>query len=458
MPSAKQLREEAGVLAKEINALAEVAQTREFNAEEKEKWERVNREYDSAVARAKAIERGDATRAEMTSPADPTAGGLGRANLDPRTAAAEHADRLRTLAIAGWLMAPDFEGPTPEQREAMAAVGVHPQQKGLKIGLYGTDDFSRLQRQFRSHHPSVAADRCRDFRATMTSGSGPTGGYALAPEQLRASLEINMLAFGGVRQVAETIRTATGEGLNWPNADDTGNTGSQIGESTDVSNSGAGGNDVTLGMQTWGAYDFSSNMILVPKNLLRDSWFNLGAVLGQMLGERLGRITNTKQTTGTGAATMKGIVVCATTFSAASATAIAFDDCIKLEHSVDPAYRNLPGTGYMLHDSILLALRLLKDGNGQYLWKSNEPAGRSDTLNNRPYTINQDMDSTIASGKKTLLFGHMPSYKIRTVGDIELLRLDERYAEYRRVAFVAFTSEDAKLLNTATPRMKVLTH
>ena len=73
-------------------------------------------------------------------------------------------------------------------------------------------------------------------------------------------------------------------------------------------------------------------------------------------------------------------------------------------------------------------------------------------------TVNQDMASPVASGAKTLLFGHLPSYKIRTVGQIQLVRLDERYAEYRRVAFVAFTSEDGKLMSTATARVQVLTN
>lgn len=462
MPTSKELREKRAPLAKDIRRIADAAAEhknedgtvgRTLSADEQGRWDKVNSDYNALTRQIEQVERAEAVEAEQRTVAgDPR---VGRPNFDGRTADAE---RVRALALAGWLAVPTHEGATAEQAEAMAACGLNPHAKSLRLSLSDTHDYRRMQGEFRNGARSRAVDRALGFRATMTEGTGATGGFLLAPEALRASLEVNMLAFGGVRQVAETIRTATGEPITWPTADDTSNTGEQIGETTDVSNSGAGGPDVSIGLQSWYSYDYHSKMVLVPKNLLRDSVFDLPSLLGGMLGERLGRITNTRQTTGSGANTMTGIVTGAAAFSAASATAIAYDDVIKLEHAIDPAYRNLPGCGYMLHDAILLALRLLKDGAGQYLWKSNEPAGMADTLNNRPMTINQDMDSTISSGKKTLLFGHMPSYKIRTVGSIEVIRLDERYAEYRRVAFDAFTSEDAKLLSTTTARMKALTH
>lgn len=459
--TAKALREQRAKLARRIREMADEANAAEgapeVTAERQAEWHAVNAEYDAMTRRIEIAERADHVTAEQREPVGDRR--IGREDRDPRIDVPQSGDSLRALALAGWLSVPSREGVTSEQADAMAAMGVSPHQRNLSISLLPTDGFQALQSRFRQHHPSQAVDRTLDYRATvMTSGAGDSGGYLIAPEQLRTSLEVNMLAFGGMRQVGETIRTATGEPLSWPTADDTGNTGTQIGETADVSNSGAGGNLPTFGVQTWYAYDFSSNMILVPKNLLNDNVFGLPSLLGQMLGERLGRITNTRMTVGTGAATITGIVTSATTYSAISATAITYDDVIKLEHSVDPAYRQMPGTGYMLHDSIMLQLRLLKDGTSNYLWKSNEPAGRPDTLNNKPFTINQDMDSTISSGKKTLLFGHLPSYKIRTVGNIELVRLDERYAEYRRVAFIAFTREDGKLLSTATARVKVLTH
>ena len=261
-----------------------------------------------------------------------------------------------------------------------------------------------------------------------------------------------MLAFGGVRQVAETIRTASGERMSWPTADDTSNTGAQLGESTSIGSSV----DPSFGKVYWDAYKFSSKPVLVPYELIEDSAFDLPGLLGGMLGERLGRITNTKFTTGTGAATPKGIVTAATSFSAASATSIAWDDVLGLEHSIDPAYRS--GASFMMHDSILLACRKLKDGNGQYLWQSNINVGVPDSFSGKPLTINQDMDSTVASGKKTILYGQLSKYKIRSVGQMRMYRLEERYRDTDQDGFVAFIREDGNLLTAGTAPIKYLSH
>jgi HK97 family phage major capsid protein len=248
-----------------------------------------------------------------------------------------------------------------------------------------------------------------------------------------------------------SCRTASGEPLSWPTADDTTNTGVQLGESTSIGSSV----DPSFGKVIWNAYKFSSKAILVPYELIQDSVFNLPAVLGSMLGERLGRITNTKFTTGSGASTAKGIVTCATSFSAAT-TAVGADDLIGLQHSVDPAYRM--GASFMMHDSIILAIRKLKDGQGQYLWQSGLRDGAPDRILGAGITINQDMDSTTTSGKKSILYGQLSAYKIRTVGEIRLYRLEERYRDTDQDGFVAFTREDGNLLTAGTAPIKYLAH
>lgn len=421
-------------------------------AEDIANWKQANDEYNATL---RTLEREEIAVAAEVVP-DPErripalVGDARRAGGDG--AALAVTDQTRIMAMAGWMQAFSPRGMLDDQRTACQQVGLNPFSKEIAISLYATEDYRNLQRQWRQHHPSQARDNVADFRATLSSGVGASGGYLVAPETLRANLEINMLAFGGMRQVAETIRTATGEQLSWPTADDTTNTGAQLGESTTVGSSV----DPSFGKVYWSAYKFSSKPILVPYELLQDSIFNLPSVLGGMLGERLGRITNTKFTTGTGAATCKGIITAATAFSAASATAIAGDDLLGLIHSVNPAYRM--GAGFMLHDTILLAIRKLKDGNGQYLWRAGLSDGVPDMLLGYSTTNNQDMASTITSGDKTILFGQLNKYKIRTVGDVRLYRLEERYRDTDQDAFIAFTREDGNLLTAGTAPVKVLTH
>lgn len=458
MPTAKELREKRAPLAAAIRKLSDKAnnENRDFTAEEKAEWEKVNTDYNSMTAQIERVERAEAVEAEQGPPTDWRAS-VGRGNADGRDrrgtdGATQVTEQHRAMALSAWCRSQFGCAISQDEQEACHLAGLNPFASQLNVSLLPTSQYADLRRRFGSVHVNRAVDHCRDFKAALSIGSGPSGGYLIPPETLIRQLEVNMLAFGGVRQVAETIRTATGEPLSWPTADDTSNTGAQLGENTTIGSSV----EPSFGKVSWGAYKFSSKPVLVPYELIEDSAFDLPNLLGAMLGERLGRITNTRQTTGTGAATCKGIVTCATAFSAASATAISFDDVLGLEHSVDPAYRM--GAGYMMHDSILLYCRKLKDGNGQYLWQSNINIGTPDSFFGKPLTINQDMDSTISSGKKTILFGQLSSYKIRTVGSMRMYRLEERYRDTDQDGFIALLREDANLLTSGTARVKVLTH
>jgi len=110
----------------------------------------------------------------------------------------------------------------------------------------------------------------------------------------------------------------------------------------------------------------------------------------------------------------------------------------------------------MLHDSVLLHLRMLKDGEGRYLWQTDMRSGAPDSLYGYPMTINQDMASSVAASAKTLLFGQLNRYKIRQVGSMRFRRLDERYADYDQVGFIAFLRQDGGLLDAGTHPVKHL--
>jgi hypothetical protein len=66
------------------------------------------------------------------------------------------------------------------------------------------------------------------------------------------------------------------------------------------------------------------------------------------------------------------------------------------------------------------------------------------------------MDSTVASGKKSLLFGQLSRYKIRSVGEMRMYRLEERYRDTDQDGFVAFIREDGNLLTAGTAPVKYL--
>lgn len=447
--SAKALREKRAEVYASMKTLSERANDpdHDWSAEDEQEWTRCNAEYDAYTRRIDVVER--AAELDERHQRRPSDRRIGREDADPRNDDPDRPEdrqrsdeEVRGLALQAWFRHQSGEDLEPEHEEACRATGLNPRRRNLDFFLPRTDVFRPAQREFQTQHPTRVR-RALEGR-DLSSVVGATGGVTV-PESFVNQLEINMLAFGGLLQVADVIRTDRGDDMPWPTADDTGNTGVQLGESNPIGDSV----DPSFGAIVWKAYKFSSKLVKIPVELLEDSAFDLPSVLGEMLGERLGRIQNSKFTTGSGAGTPRGVVTGATLgVTAAGAAAITADELIDLQYALDPARRM--NARYMFHDNVLLAVRKLKDGQGQYLFQSNAQQGAPDTLVGRPYTINLDMASAIASGNKTVLFGDFRKYKVRQVRGVRLRRLTERYADTDQEGFVAFVRSDGNLLDAGT--------
>lgn len=265
-----------------------------------------------------------------------------------------------------------------------------------------------------------------EFRA-QSSGTTTAGGYTV-PTTLMNEIIRSMLAWGPMYDpgVTSEIVTASGNPIKIPTVDDT--TVAAVAHTENTALTDDGSKDVTFGQKSLDAFAFDTEFVRWSWELDMDSIFNMESLLSSLLGERLGRIANLKLTTGTGSSQPNGIVTAASAgVTAASATAIAFDELIDLEHSVDPAYRNGPKVGYMMNDSTLKAVRKLKNGDGDYIWMmGNVQGGVPATLNGRRYSINQAMAS-IATGNKTVLFGDFGKYYVRKVGAPVIGVMRERF-------------------------------
>ena len=471
MSKLAELQEKRNALAKQIREFGDRfnSQGKKWkDGEEAKTWEKLNADYDAVMAEMDQArnELSVSTRLEQVAALQddiddrrahaglPNArnGRVGNRRVGGDGSIA-CTDEHRALAIAGWMRNQYGEEPTARQRNAARIAGIRLGARQLVFDSLSTIGLMDLQHRFNATHPARRTPR-EFLNAPFTTQTAGTGGNVVMPQTMLAALEVNLLAFGGMRQVAELIVTESGEPLQWPTVNDTGNTGVQIGENTDLANSGAGGPVPTFAKVQWSSYKLSSQAMLVPYELLEDAVVDLPVVLGQMAGERIGRLSNTRYTTGTGSSQAKGIVTAATLgVTAAGAAAITFDEIINLEHSVDPAYRN--GAGYMCRDSTVLYLRKLKDSNGQYLWQSGANTGTPDLLNNRPLTVNQDV-AAIATGNKTVLFGQLGKYKIRRVNGIRFYRLEERYRDTDQDGFIMLVREDGNLLDAGTAPVKYL--
>lgn len=350
----------------------------------------------------------------------------------------------RCLALQAWCRRQVDLPLTDAQKRACKRVGIDYRSGRLNMPLPRHERFRRMQEAFRRAHPNLAEERA----LSAVTGSG--GAFTI-PEGFVNAFEVNMLAFGPMLQVSEILRTESGNELPWPTADDTSNEGEIVGE-----NQGQNDADPNFGAVILRAYKFSSKFIKVPVELLEDSAFDLAVELGRMLGERIGRRQNRAFTTGTGANQPRGIVEAASLgVTAASATAIADTEVVRLVHSVDPAYRTADAA-FMAHDNTFLAIRLLKDSQGRFIWRAGLELGQPDRLLGYVTYVNQHMASTIATTNKTLLFGQLRKYKVRQVRSLRMRRLVERFAELDQEGFLALQRADGNLLDAGTAPVKYL--
>src|SRR3990167_6621510 len=117
---------------------------------------------------------------------------------------------------------------------------------------------------------AIALPRFHDAQST---GVDTAGGYT-APAGFYGQIESAELAYGGMLEpnVCFVFNTDTGNALPIPTDNDTTNAGTLLQENTQV-----GEQDVTFGNVTLTAYTYSSKMIRVSNQLLRDSAFNFDA-------------------------------------------------------------------------------------------------------------------------------------------------------------------------------------
>lgn len=336
---------------------------------------------------------------------------------------------------------------TEEQRKEAAKEQVRVFTTWVRCGMNGLTPEERtlMTSRLRSRERIDRNDLPAEYRA-QSVGTGSAGGFVI-PQGFSGSLEEFLKAFGGMRQVARMFPTPAGNDIPWPTVDDTANVGELLAENT-----GAALQDVAFGQVILKAYKYSSKVVLVPIELLQDSYFDVGALLQELLSVRIGRITNTHFTTGTGTGQPKGVVTESGSGKvgiAGQTLSVIYDDIVDLEHSIDPAYRL--NARYMMADSSLKVLKKIKDTTGRPIWLPGLNSGLSDkingpTLNGYPYSINQDI-AAMAANAKSILFGDFSKYIVRDVMNITLLRLEERYAEVGQVGFIAFSRADGRAIN-----------
>jgi HK97 family phage major capsid protein len=254
---------------------------------------------------------------------------------------------------------------------------------------------------------------------------------------------------GGLLYAARIVPTQTGANIGWPTADDTGVSGTILGEGA----SAGASVDIVFGQKSLTSYLYSSKPVKASIQLVQDTAIDFAGWLGKRLAVRVARAVNAHLMSGLGPGSSQptGLLPGVTVGKqgiVGQTTTIIYQDVIDLIHSVDVAYRgqdlapDMPRegfTGFMCSDGLLKALRGIKDpALGALILNPGKP----NTLAGWPLLVSPDMPAPAASAK-TLLFGNFPqAYTARRVNDLIVLKLSERVMDQLQLQWIAFDRWD----------------
>jgi HK97 family phage major capsid protein len=259
----------------------------------------------------------------------------------------------------------------------------------------------------------------------QSEGVPSQGGY-LVPDTFRTKLVEKLKAFGGLASVADRYSTGTGNPVEWPTIDDTGNVGEIVSENGTFS----AGADLTFGSNSLSAYTYATGgaggPVKVPRELIQDSAFDVEGLIARLFATRIARIQAVHWISGTGVAQPLGLFTGRTPVQSAANTGITYEDLVTYIHSVDPAYRT--NCRWLMNDLSLAEIEKIKDGSGSYIYRgrdANMAIGVNEaTLLGYPITIDQAVP-TLVKNSPTVQWGAFGNfsagYVIRDVKDVEIL-------------------------------------
>jgi HK97 family phage major capsid protein len=282
------------------------------------------------------------------------------------------------------------------------------------------DREARASEAAASFTPSAPEGRNSDADILRSIASGEMRGYDFAREVRALTPSANTVGqsfydqvfeiaqlVGPMLTVSEIFNTTSGENLVIPTVTATSTSGSVAAAGT-ISESNPTFSSITLGAEKYGA------LVQVAQELVSDAGFNITSYIAQQLGTSLGLQANSVLTTKLSAAA--GSVV---TGGTGVSGAASYENLIDLVYGIADGARVLPGLGFQMSKTGIAAARKLKDGAGNYIWTNSAVPGQPATLLGYPVFENPNV-AAVATGAKSVLFGHLPSFKVRVAGGIRV--------------------------------------
>jgi HK97 family phage major capsid protein len=190
--------------------------------------------------------------------------------------------------------------------------------------------------------------------------------------------------------------------------------------------------------EEWIYVEDALGLTKIGEDELEDSDINLERYLADSFAQAYAEMEDTAFMIGTGHANEQpeGVLNGTTVgrFNTGAIGTFTADDAIKLAYQVKAQYRR--NASYVANSQIELAMRLMKDSNGQYLWQPSLQAGTPNSFNGKPIYNQEDVSGTVATGNDILVFGDFKAgYQVLDRKGSSITRLNELYIEDGLIGF-----------------------
>jgi HK97 family phage major capsid protein len=322
-----------------------------------------------------------------------------------------------------------------EERALTSMKGFEDQARPADADAYSKDDAEAIRALATGEIRSYEFEK-RDVLKSSTGSPVPTSFFD----------QVLLIArtVGPMLDTSTVLNTASGENLQIPSLS-TYSSGTPFAESIAIGES----DPVFNSFVTLSAYKYAF-LTQISRELVEDSGINILSFLADQVGNSLGFDVNKGLTVGTGSTEPTGLTT--RTTLGVQGTAANYlptaDELIDLVYSVETVGRRLAGSGFQMNKSLIANVRKLKDGQGQFLFSPSLNADANDLLLGYPIFENPAMGSA-GSVVKSVIFGHLPSYYVRSVGGIKLDRSDDYAFNNDLVTFRATFRVDGNLIQTS---------
>ncbi len=138
-----------------------------------------------------------------------------------------------------------------------------------------------------------------------------------------------------------------------------------------------------------------------------------------------------------GSTKIKGVATCTQSVTAASASAITYDELVTVKHTVKQAFQ--ANAVWIMAPSTYTALCKLKDGENRPYFEDDKYM-----ILGRPVLTTDSMDE-IGASKTTIVFGDLSGYTIKGAKNVEVTLLKEKYAERNMLGVIGYAEFDADI-------------